>query len=73
MKTEAFNQNSMSDSSKEMMEIQALGQQMLQGGNVQEEKDRVNEIMKDAHLHKITPQEGLTKLQNIMSHRQDYH
>lgn len=73
MRTETFNQNQMSDSARAMMEIQAIEQQMQQGGNVDGEKDQFNQIIKDLSLKNITPEKALTEIQNIMSHRQDYH
>ncbi|MCE9517827.1 hypothetical protein K8Q96_02385 [Candidatus Nomurabacteria bacterium] len=73
MRTETFNQNPMSDSARAMMEIQAIEQQMQQGGNVDGEKDQFNQIIKDLSLNNITPEKALTEIQNIMSHRQDYH
>jgi len=65
---ENFNQQS-----NALAEIQAIEHQILQGGNVDSEKNQLDEILKKLQKNLITPEEALKQARILSESRQNYH
>ncbi|MDE2030999.1 MAG: hypothetical protein KGI58_01925 [Patescibacteria group bacterium] len=58
---------------KALITIKALEQQVLQEGNVDDEINQLEEIIKKLTSHEIEPREAIIKAEEIINKRQNYH
>ncbi len=56
-----------------IMTIKALEQQILQGGNVDSEKDKFKDVLSRLENQQIAPEAALNEINIMINQRQDYH
>ncbi len=56
-----------------IMQIKAMEQEAMSGGAVDSEINQLEDIITGIMSKKLTPEEALTKANNIIAGRQDYH